>query len=103
LWHFPTIPVASDPIAKLRGHLRKLVLPKPNGNLRFIAAGKVRHSVTYRALTVEPFCISVKRLPRIPHAERVPLHNVTVLPVSNLTRKVARAALAAGSSPAAQR
>lgn len=98
LWHFPTIPVASDPIAKLRGHLRKLVLPKPNGNLRFIAAGKVRHSVTYRAVTVEPFRISVKKLPRIPHAERVPLHNVTVLPVSNLTRKVARAALAVGSS-----
>ena len=103
LWHFPTIPVASDPIAKLRGHLRKLVLPKPNGNLRFTAAGKVRHSVTYRAVTVEPFRISVKKLPRIQHAERVPLHNVTVLPVSNLTRKVARAALAVGSSPAAQR
>lgn len=103
LWHFPTIPVSSDPIVKLRGHLRKLVLPKPNGNLRFVAAGKVRHSVTYRAVTVEPFRISVKRLPRIENAERVPLHNVTVLPVSNLTRKVARAALAVGSSLAAQR
>ncbi len=95
LWHFPTIPVAGDPVAKLRGHLRILVDKKPNGRLHFVPAGKVRHTVTYRAITVEPFRISVKKLPHIKGAERVPLHEITVLPVSNLTRKVARAALAA--------
>jgi A/G-specific adenine glycosylase len=95
LWHFPTIPVGEDAVAKLRGHLQILVDKKQNGNLHFVPAGKVRHTVTYRAITVEPFRISVKKLPRIKGAERVPLREITVLPVSNLTRKVARAALAA--------
>jgi A/G-specific adenine glycosylase len=94
LWHFPTIPVAGDPVARLRGHLRMLVGKKQNGSLHFFPAGKVRHTVTYRDITVEPFRISVKKLPRIKGAERVPLREITVLPVSNLTRKVARAALA---------
>ncbi len=97
LWHFPTIPVDGNPVAKLRSHLRRLQVQSHNGSLHFVAADKVRHTVTYHAITVEPFRISVKRLPRIKGAERVPLSEITVLPVSNLTRKVARAALAASS------
>ncbi len=97
LWHFPTIPVDGNPVAKLGGHLRRLQVQSQNGSLHFVAADKVRHTVTYHAITVEPFRISVKRLPRIKGAERVPLSEITVLPVSNLTRKVARAALAASS------
>jgi A/G-specific adenine glycosylase len=98
LWHFPTIPVNEDPVTKLRGHLRKLQIQSQSGGLHFVPADKVRHTVTYRAITVEPFRIGVKKLPRIKGAERVPLREVTVLPVSNLTRKVARAALAAPSN-----
>jgi A/G-specific adenine glycosylase len=103
LWHFPTIPVNGDPVTKLRGHLRKLQIQRQSGGLHFVPADKVCHSVTYRAITVEPFRISVKRLPRIKGAEKVPLREVTVLPVSNLTRKVARAALDAASSGAKNR
>lgn len=103
LWHFPTVSVAGDPVAKLRGHLRKLRVHGRNGGFHFAPADKVCHSVTYRAIIVEPFRISVKKLPRIKGAEPVPLREVTVLPVSNLTRKVARAALAAGSSAAKSR
>ena len=100
LWHFPTVPVDGDPVTKLRKHLRKLRIQNQNGNWRFVPAGKVRHTVTYRAITVEPFRVSTKKLPRIKGAERVPLSEVTVLPVSNLTRKVAYAALAADASAA---
>ena len=98
LWHFPTIPVDGDPLAKLRSHLRKLEIQKQNGVFHFVPANKVRHTVTYRAITVQPFRISVKKLPRLKGAERVPLQEVTILPVSNLTQKVARAALAAAPS-----
>jgi adenine-specific DNA glycosylase len=103
LWHFPTIPVNGDPVTKLRDHLRRLRVQSRNGGLHFVPADRVRHTVTHRAITVEPFRISVKKLPRIKGAEKVPLHEVTVLPVSNLTRKVARAALAANSSAAKNR
>ncbi|HEX8766277.1 MAG TPA: A/G-specific adenine glycosylase [Candidatus Acidoferrum sp.] len=98
LWHFPTVAVKGDPMANLRGHLRKLQMQNRNGSFRFVAAEKVRHTVTYREITVEPFRIGVKKLPRIQGAEQVPLNEITVLPVSNLTRKVARAVLAASTS-----
>jgi len=97
LWHFPTVSFNGDPIAKLNSHLRKLQMQNQEGNLQFVAADKVRHTVTYRSITVEPFRITVRKLPRIKGAERVPLGEITVLPVSNLTRKVARAALAAAA------
>jgi len=97
LWHFPTVSVNGDPVVKLRGHLRKLQIQNQNGHLPFVRVDKVRHTVTYRSITVEPFRIAVKKLPRIKGAESVPLDEITVLPVSNLTRKVARAALAAAS------
>lgn len=94
LWHFPTVPVSGDPVAKLRGLLGKLVHNRQNGNFRFSAAGKIRQAVTYRTITVQPYRINTKKLPRIRGAQPVPLHEVTVVPVSSLTRKVARSALA---------
>jgi hypothetical protein len=54
--------------------------------------------VTYRDITIMPFLINVKKLPHIKGAERVPLNDISVFPVSNLTRKVARAALAASTA-----
>jgi len=98
LWHFPMIAVDRDAVAKLRGHLRKLPMQSRNGSFRLVEADKVRHTVTYREITVEPFRIDVKKLPRIKGAEEVPLSEITVLPISNLTRKVARAVLALGPS-----
>lgn len=98
LWRFPTVVVKGDPLANLRGHLKKLHIQSPNGRFRFVAADKVRHTVTYRGITVEPFRINLKNLPRIKGSEQVPLSEVTLLPVSNLTRKIARAAVAARAS-----
>src|SRR6266852_5360770 len=99
LWHFPTVSVTGDPGAKLRATLRKLVRGGRNGNLRLVPASQVRHTVTYRDITIVPFRINVKKLPRIKDARGVPLHDVSsALPVSNLTRKVARAVLAASAA-----
>ncbi len=103
LWHFPTVPVNGDAAAKLRVHLRKLLPHIGRALLRLAPAAEVRHTVTYRAITITPFRINVSKLPRIPGAERVPLHDVTALPVSNLTRKVAGAAFAAGNRHAISR
>ncbi|HKW31620.1 MAG TPA: A/G-specific adenine glycosylase [Candidatus Acidoferrum sp.] len=98
LWHFPMVMVNGNAVANLRGYLRKLQIQSRNGGFQFVAVDKVRHAVTYREITVEPFHISVKKLPRIKGAQQVALSEITALPVSNLTRKVARAALAASST-----
>lgn len=97
MWHFPSVSVTGDPVTKLRASLDKLLRGVKKGALHLVPAGKVRHAVTYRDITLLPFRINVKKLPHIKGAERVPLANISVLPVSNLTRKAASAVLAASS------
>jgi A/G-specific adenine glycosylase len=98
MWHFPTISVKGNPLTGLRKYLRKFVSGAKTANLKFIPAHKVLHSVTYRSVTIAPFVVRVKSLPRVPGAKRVPLRDISVLPVSNLTRKVARASLTTTTS-----
>jgi A/G-specific adenine glycosylase len=97
MWHFPTLSVNGDPaenlLAFLRGLFPNIQISKP----QLAPAEKIRHAVTYRAVTVMPFVIDVKNLPRISGAKQVPLGDISGLPISNLTRKVARAALEAAT------
>jgi A/G-specific adenine glycosylase len=99
MWHFPTLSVTGELAEKLSAFLRGLMPGIQSRKWQFVPAGKVRHAVTYRAITLLPFLIEVKNLPRVPGAKPVPLSDISSLPVSNLTRKVARAALAAASIP----
>jgi len=59
LWHFPTVSVTATP-PKIFAPLFGTVRGAGNGNLRLAPAGKVRHSVTYRDITIEPFRINLK-------------------------------------------
>jgi len=103
MWHFPAASGTGDPAEKLRAFLRKLLRGVSTGNWHFLPAGRVRHAVTYRRITIVPFRIQVRKLPRIAGAQRVPLHDISLLPVSNLTRKIARAALASADSAPGKR
>jgi len=95
MWHFPTVSAAGEPRKDLIAFLRKELPEERNRNWELLPAGKIRHAVTYRAITLLPFRIEVKNLPRVSGAKQVPLADISSLPVSNLTRKAARAALAA--------
>jgi len=99
LWHFPIISTNGDPAAKLRTFLKRFLPGVRNAQWKLAPAAKVRHAVTYRDVTIFPFRINLKKFPRIPGAKFVPLHDLSVLPVSNLTRKVAQAAEAAAIPP----
>jgi A/G-specific adenine glycosylase len=92
MWHFPTTPVSEDPASDLRKYLKN-VLGAKGLPLRFVALPKIRHAVTYRAISLLPFRVEFKKLPRVTGAKMIPLKDFSSLPVSNLTRKVARAAL----------
>jgi hypothetical protein len=92
LWHFPTIAVREDPLEELRNFLADFLHAK-NGALHFEPLARVRHTVTYRNVTVLPFRIPVAKFPRIRGAKNLHLEEFSALPVSNLTRKIARAAL----------
>jgi A/G-specific adenine glycosylase len=92
MWHFPTTVVGQDPASDLRRYLKKVVgatgLPS-----QFVALRKIRHAVTYRAISLLPYRVEFKKLPRVADARIILLEDFSSVPVSNLTRKVARAAL----------
>ncbi len=93
LWHFPTIEVNRDAAQELASYVKETFLngKRLHGKLR--ALKKVRHAVTYRSITLFPFRSSVAKLPRLPNAKTILLEDLSSIPISNLTRKVARAAL----------
>jgi A/G-specific adenine glycosylase len=103
MWHFPTISVATEPGANLLTFLRKRMPEVQSRKWRLVPAAKVRHAVTYRAITLLPFLIRVRKLPCFPGARKAPLSDISGLPVSNLTRKVAHSALAAAASVPAKK
>jgi A/G-specific adenine glycosylase len=93
LWHFPTVSTATDAeqtVEKLLRHDLGVITTK---SPRFEPLQNVRHTVTYRTISVVAFLLRVKSLPKISGAKFLPLEEVTALPISNLTRKVARRAL----------
>ncbi len=99
MWHFPTVAVRKDALAELRSFLAN-DLPSENGALRFEPLPRVRHAVTYRNVTVLPFRVAVAKIPRIRGAKSIRLEDFSKLPVSNLTRKIALAALLKTERPA---
>jgi A/G-specific adenine glycosylase len=92
LWHFPTVSVNGNPAAKLCAFLKRFLPGGRTANWKLMPAARVRQAVTYRDITIFPFLINLKKFPRIPGSKHVPLRDISVLPVSNLTRKVAQAA-----------
>jgi A/G-specific adenine glycosylase len=92
MWHFPTVAIRKDGLTELRSFLAT-VLPAGNGALRFEPLVRVRHAVTYRNVTVLPFRIAIAKIPHIRGAKTIQLEDSSTLPISNLTRKIVRAAL----------
>jgi A/G-specific adenine glycosylase len=90
MWHFPTIQVHHDAQLELRQHAQKLF--PMLGKLHFVPAAKAHHAVTFHSITILPFLADVPKLPTLASAKSLSLSDLSSLPVSNLTRKVARSA-----------
>jgi len=93
LWHFPTIEVRRNAPLDLRDYLQDSVLASGKFSITFELLPKVRHAVTYRSITLQPFRIEIKKLPLLSGAKVLPLSDLSSIPISNLTRKIARVAL----------
>jgi len=91
LWHFPTIRVHQNAELELRTHAQELF--PALANRHFVPAATARHTVTFHSITILTFLAHVPKLPRLASAKSLPLADLSSLPISNLTRKVARSAL----------
>ncbi|MFI5059466.1 MAG: A/G-specific adenine glycosylase [Candidatus Acidiferrales bacterium] len=104
MWHFPTVRVREDATAELQRFLTEFFPEISKNGFRLEALSKARHAVTYRKITLLPFRVAVAALPTASGANVVALTDVSLhssLAVSNLTRKIARAALASRAAAAA--
>ena len=90
MWQFPAVEVKRDARAELARHLRASLGLSGVGLLPVRA---VRHSVTFREITLSPFVIGLERLPKIRGSRTPLLGKIDGLPVSSATRKIAAAAL----------
>jgi A/G-specific adenine glycosylase len=97
MWHFPTVTIRKDAFTELRTFLAT-VLPAGNSALRFEPLARIRHAVTYRNVTILPFRIAIAKIPLIPGAKGIPVKDISTLPISNLTRKIAHAAFSESSA-----
>ena len=93
MWHFPTTEVRRNAPIDLRDYLQDSLLGGWKLSTTFELLRKVRHAVTYRTITLQPFRVNVKKLPQLPGARILPLDGLASVPISNLTRKIAGAAL----------
>jgi len=102
MWHFPTIAIRKEASAELRKHLRAHLSVNATGaDLEPLRA--VKHSVTYRSLRIASFRVRVTDLPKVAGARAIPLEELSSLPISNLTRKIARAAASVAQLDAMQK
>jgi A/G-specific adenine glycosylase len=93
MWHFPTIQVKANARKELDAHIQKNIFTKRKLSGGMQPAAKIRHTVTYRQITVLPFRLNVPHLPVVPGSMVLPLHDLSSVAISNLTRKVARAVI----------
>jgi adenine-specific DNA glycosylase len=103
MWHFPTVRVREHATGELQCFLAELFPAISKNDFRLEPLSKARHAVTYRKITLLPFRVTVAALPAASGAKVVALTDVSShssLAVSNLTRKIARAALASNAAAA---
>jgi A/G-specific adenine glycosylase len=106
MWQFPMVRVREHAAAELQSFLAELNSAVANHGARLEPLSEARHTVTYRKITLLPFRVAVAALPTVSGGKVVPLTDVSSLSslaVSNLTRKIARAALAERAKAAAAR
>lgn len=94
LWQFPAAEVngSGNPARELAQHLRASL---GLGKQAFVELPAAAHTVTFRKITLLPFLARMKDLPEVAACRILPLRNLARLPISNATRKIAHAAIAA--------
>jgi A/G-specific adenine glycosylase len=91
MWHFPALTPAGESRTDLADQLaRKFALD----GARWKPLRKLRHTVTFREITIEPWLVLVDSLPPVAGGRVVSLDRVPRMAVSSASRKIAAAALA---------
>ncbi len=91
LWHFPAVVSTADSRTDLERHLSAELLL--DGAARWQAISAIRHAITFRDVTIEPWLIHVEELAS-GAGKIVALEAAGRMAISSASRKIAAAALA---------
>jgi A/G-specific adenine glycosylase len=86
MWQFPAVQVARHPKKELEAHLRATL---GMAGVALQPLPVARHGVTFRNITLLPFLAHVEQLPKLPRTRILSLENLSHVPISNATRKIA--------------
>jgi A/G-specific adenine glycosylase len=86
MWQFPAVQVARHPKNELEAHLRSTL---GIAGVALQPLPVARHGVTFRNITLLPFLAHVEQLPKLPRTRILSLENLSHVPISNATRKIA--------------
>ncbi len=86
MWQFPAVEVTSHPKAEIEAHVRATL---GIDSLTLTELPAARHGVTFRNITLLPYLAHVDRLPKLPRTRILLLKNLSRVPISNATRKIA--------------
>jgi A/G-specific adenine glycosylase len=86
MWQFPAVEVARHPRAELESHLRTTL---GIDGIVLEELPTARHGVTFRNITLLPFLARIERLPKLARTRIITLENLSHVPVSSATRKIA--------------
>ena len=87
MWQFPAVEVTRHAQAELLAHVRATL--GIDDSLTLTELPTARHGVTFRNVTLLPFLAHVKKLPKLPRTRMLSLENLSHVPISNATRKIA--------------
>jgi A/G-specific adenine glycosylase len=88
MWQFPAVEIRRHAKAELAAHLRATLAIK---KISLQELPTARHGVTFRNIILLPFLANVPELPKLPRTRILPLKNLSKLPISSATRKIAAA------------
>ena len=98
MWQFPAIHVSREAKSELEKYFAQTFGLK---KLRLEELPSARHGVTFRNITLLPFLARVPELPKLPRSRFLALKNLTKVPVSSATKKLAAAVIeVTGRGPA---
>jgi A/G-specific adenine glycosylase len=90
MWHFPALAASGES----RGELERYLADEfAIDGARWRPLGKLRHTVTFREITIEPWLVLVDSLPPAHGGRVVRLDRATGLAISSASRKIATAAI----------
>ena len=90
MWQFPAVEVKRDAAKELKAHLTQSLRISTDG---FQQLPHAKHAVTFRNVTLIPFLVPLDHLPSGKGSRPILLDNISSLPVSSATLKIAKSAI----------